>query len=563
MLLLNVAVATAGAVEREVARATEYYESYGQADSLWAVGDIRDAVRIYTDLIREYPDDPGTWYRLARGSEALDDSDTAIRAYKRAIRIGFDSPDWLSYRVARLYGASGQPDSALAWLKRAREARYGDLPEIATADEFEPLHQDPEFRRMAGMLPERGMSRNEGWRFDLDFLMAELQRLHLSFDCPSPSPALDSAAADLRRRIPGLSNDQLLVEFERLITMAGDGHTAIYGPGEDSPLEFESGSLPVLFYLFDDGLFIVDAAGGYRQWIGSEVLAFGSRPTSEILAALDTYVHHDNAETHKWLGVHFALQRSIVLYQYLGATSQPNRLALTVRDRDGNEHEVALRGGDFSFRRKLRPQPDAPRVPLWLQHVDTNYWIRALPEVDALYWQFNSVRDMDGGPTLHDYADTLRSRLEATGAHHLIVDVRHNNGGNTNLLRPLLRLLTWWEQDASDHEIFVVMGRNTFSAAQNFISRVEQWTDAVFVGEPSSSSPNFIGEETALVLPYSRVRGSISNRYWQNSDPTDDRPWIAPQVPVNLSSSAYFSGRDPALETIVKIIEHTEQAATP
>jgi tRNA-dihydrouridine synthase len=195
--------------------------------------------------------------------------------------------------------------------------------------------------------------------------------------------------------------------------------------------------------------------------------------------------------------------------------------------------------------------------------VDTNYWIRALPEVDALYWQFNSVRDMDGGPTLHDYADTLRSRLEATGAHHLIVDVRHNNGGNTNLLRPLLRLLTWWEQDASDHEIFVVMGRNTFSAAQNFISRVEQWTDAVFVGEPSSSSPNFIGEETALVLPYSRVRGSISNRYWQNSDPTDDRPWIAPQVPVNLSSSAYFSGRDPALETIVKIIEHTEQAATP
>ena len=31
----------------------------------------------------------------------------------------------------------------------------------------------------------------------------------------------------------------------------------------------------------------------------------------------------------------------------------------------------------------------------------------------------------------------------------------------------------------------------------------------------------------------SRVRGSLSNRYWQDSDPWDDRPWIAPDLPVD------------------------------
>lgn len=83
---------------------------------------------------------------------------------------------------------------------------------------------------------------------------------------------------------------------------------------------------------------------------------------------------------------------------------------------------------------------------------------------------------------------------------------------------------------------------------------MERWTDAVFAGEPSSSSPNFAGEETGLVLPYSRVRGSISTRYWQDSDPGDRRPWIAPRIPVTLSSTDYFANRDPVLEAVLQLI---------
>src|SRR5579862_6974185 len=101
-------------------------------------------------------------------------------------------------------------------------------------------------------------------------------------------------------------------------------------------------------------------------------------------------------------------------------------------------------------------------------------------------------------------------------------------------------------------------GRNTFSAAQNFINQVEQWTDEIFVGEPSSSRPNFVGEDTEILLPFSGIQGSISSRYFQDSDPLDDRPWIAPDIPVALSSRDYFGGEDPVLRAALAHIAKTQ-----
>ena len=83
-------------------------------------------------------------------------------------------------------------------------------------------------------------------------------------------------------------------------------------------------------------------------------------------------------------------------------------------------------------------------------------------------------------------------------------------------------------------------------------------TDAIFVGEPSSSSPNFVGEETQVLLPYSGTIVSISNLYWQDSQPWDNRPWIAPDIPATLSFDDYANGRDPALASILDVIGSTD-----
>ena len=49
----------------------------------------------------------------------------------------------------------------------------------------------------------------------------------------------------------------------------------------------------------------------------------------------------------------------------------------------------------------------------------------------------------------------------------------------------------------------------------------------------------------------SGIEVRISTRYWQKGGPDDHRPWIAPELPVAVSSADYFSGRDPVLEAVL------------
>jgi hypothetical protein len=182
-----------------------------------------------------------------------------------------------------------------------------------------------------------------------------------------------------------------------------------------------------------------------------------------------------------------------------------------------------------------------------LSQVSTPYWFQRL-DADTLYVQFNQVVN---GPneTLAAFASRLEGALGEPRPKLLVADVRHNNGGNAELLPPLLGVLKAFEAKQPDARLVVLTGRNTFSAAQIFIAQVNRETKAVFAGEMSSSKPNFVGEENGIVLPWSKASGSISNRYHE-SIPGDRREGIEPELKLELSSADYFGNRDVLLEAV-------------
>ncbi len=216
---------------------------------------------------------------------------------------------------------------------------------------------------------------------------------------------------------------------------------------------------------------------------------------------------------------------------------------------------MTLQGGENRLSRTLTPVDSVPNPPpLHLQQRDRFYWATEVPGQDAVYFQFNAVRNQGQGPSIAEFADTLRQLLEVSGVSNLIVDVRHNGGGNNTLVRPLVRTMVWFEMASPGHQIYVITGRQTFSAAQNFVNRIERMANPIMVGEPSSSKPNFVGESSTITLPHSGLKGSLSNRYWQDSVDGDDRAWIAPHVPVTMTADDYFTNRDPVIEAIWEVI---------
>jgi len=123
-----------------------------------------------------------------------------------------------------------------------------------------------------------------------------------------------------------------------------------------------------------------------------------------------------------------------------------------------------------------------------------------------------------------------------------VIDMRWNNGGNTGLGEPLLLGLIANEKVNRRGKLFVIIGRRTFSAAQNMATYLERFTEATFVGE-----------EVPLTLPYSKVMANVSHLLWQSSWPQDLRIWLAPQIYVPPTFADFRAGRDAALEAILEL----------
>ena len=103
--------------------------------------------------------------------------------------------------------------------------------------------------------------------------------------------------------------------------------------------------------------------------------------------------------------------------------------------------------------------------------------------------------------------------------------MRYNGGGDTFVNRPLIEGIIRSDKLQQPGKLFVIIGRGTFSAAQNTTSELERRTKAILVGEPTGSNPNFIGESIAIPLPYSGWVISLSDLWWQHSMAMDYRVW--------------------------------------
>ena len=382
--------------------------------------------------------------------------------------------------------------------------------------------------------------RAAGWRADLDALGNELKRVHPRFrECGLP-PAFESSLAALGERIGDLTDEQAVVEIQRLLASVGDGHSLVW------PFGMKKGALlrlPLMLWAFEEGLYVVDAAD--PGLIGRRVMTIGGIPSADVLRRLEPYVSHDNAEQLLWAAPFYT-----TLTDFLAAVGAAADRSAAVLGFEGGA-EAVLRAEPIdpaALREKLIP-PKTARAPLYLSRPDDPFWAVGLPG-QVLYVQVNGMRD-GRGETLADFARALRRRIAASRA--LVLDLRLNNGGEAGKADELFRTLI--AADTQGTPIAVLTSRMTFSAAQTFAARIDQWTGAIFVGQPTGSRPNHYGNERTFELPNSGLRGTLSSGWNQPVTARDERAAIAPDVPVPARAADYFGGKDPTLDAAVKALK--------
>lgn len=513
-----------------------------------------DAEQVLVRLTTEYPRDGMNWRRLGLVREQLGKSRESAEAYERAgERIGWGP--WYLPRVnaAMQYLAAGDRARALRLLDTAVFADHGflrqrlpDYPELAA------VRDDPEFQRIAGRVDTKGLSRDEGWRRDLQYVYEELARTSPDYrDRPLPAE-LTRRYEQLRKDVPKLSDEEIDVGMRRMIAVLHAGHTSLFAPARTR-------YLPIRPYAFPEGIYVIEADSSARALVGARIVSIGRFGVDSIMRLLAQTRSVDGDMQHLWGTADLAVTG---LLKGLGAIARTDSVSLTVQLRDGATRTMVIATRDSARPgrqdRLVAPPDVAP--PLFLRDLAQSHWETDLPEHDATYVQFNNVVN-DSDETLAAFGQRLGTVLDTTKRRNLIIDMRHNNGGATNLYVDLLRTVIAFSRNP-DHRVYALIGRRTFSATANFITDLERLVGPVWVGEASSECCNLHGDPTSVTLPYSGTSGEFSLVRWNLSmNVFDGRREMSPDVPVQLTAKDYFAGRDPALDAVFQLIDDGKRSA--
>jgi Peptidase family S41 len=391
------------------------------------------------------------------------------------------------------------------------------------------------------------LSRDDGWRADIDAMLAGRERIH-----PDPWYGMDradwvAAADELKARIPSLNDDEALVELIRLAEMptwsGRDGHTAIF------PFMGDSGThaYPIQSYPVSDGLLITAARAPYEGLVGSRIEAIAGHPIDEVLAQVEPLSSRDNPSNLRFMAPLYL--RVSELLHGLGLIDAVGPATFSVIDPDGARRDVVVDpipiADDFAWRVSATGHPPTGE-PLWLQDRGAPLWWTLLEDSGTLYVQYHAVQS-----GVDRAAQQILDRVEEGGVERVVIDLRRNGGGNNTTFANLQRRL---RDPAIDRpgRLIVLIGPQTFSAAANFATDLEQTTTAVFAGEPMGGSPNLFGDTRPVTLAQSGQTYRVAARYWERSTPDDPRITIEPDLEVQMSSADYLAGRDPVLDAVIK-----------
>jgi hypothetical protein len=397
------------------------------------------------------------------------------------------------------------------------------------------------------------------WREDLRTLATELPRRHpLLFEQLTPTrltqARLDSAVAALDARIPQLARHEVIVGMEQIMALVGAGHTSI-NPFFDPTLGFRY--YPLELYDFSDGLFVIRADSAHRSLAGARVVQIGNLPADSALARVATAISHENSWFLRAYAPRYVMIPEIV--GALGIAPDMERLTLTVEQGGRRHTETIAPAGRMEPVDHERPavphtgwfdmRPAKVAPPLWLSHTDRR-WLQYLPDRRTLYVAFQSHVPSPNGEPVDAFIARMFATADSLQPERLVLDVRDDLGGNSfynlALVQGIVRRPTLDQRG----RLFAIIGRGTYSAAENLVTELERYTQVRFVGEPTGSPPAFFGDHVPVPLPNSGIHLNISSLWWQTQNPKDHRPFVPPTIYAEPTSADYRAGTDPALNAI-------------
>jgi len=318
----------------------------------------------------------------------------------------------------------------------------------------------------------------------------------------------------------------------RLAASVGDLHTNIRA--------FSSWHFGLGFFEYPEGVYCSSARAELGEAMAARVISVQGVPVEDVLARLRQFVPKEND--------------MVVLAMTAPLLDRPAALlaaGVPIKD-SAADFEIERSGRTFvvhatvpgRYREIRAPLDGAFEAPLYESDRASKYWFRYLDAARTLYVQYNSCTQ-DPAKPFGQFSAEVAGAIRERHPVRIVVDLRHNGGGDSRVVGPLVALL----QSQHGARVFAIIGRGTMSSAFMAARDLKHQAHATLVGEPTGQKPNSYGEVRSFTLPHSRIVVNYSTKHFQLAD-SGDPPSYPPDHEIVPTAAEFQAGRDPAMEWI-------------
>lgn len=396
------------------------------------------------------------------------------------------------------------------------------------------------------------------WQEDLRFLQKTVHKNYSFLFKKVTAESFDSEVEKFYAQIPSMEPHEIKVGLTRMVSLFEYGHSQI-------PFSTiaKDAVLAVNLYHFEDGIFIEGVQKGNEKALGARLLKIGNTPLEEALKAIRPVVPAENDQYFKGYGLRF-LTVPAVLHAQGVIPKLTDEITLTL-EKNGTvfEHtfaaiplsEVSRSYGFTNPNEKWVSAREQTETPLFIKHLNEKlYFFEYLSASKTLYVRQSSVFN-DEKESLVDFYTRLFEFVDNNEIEKLVYDVRLNGGGNNYNNKPLIKGIMARPKINKRGTFFYIIGRNTFSAAQNLTNEIENYTEAIIVGEPTSENENFYGDARKVTLPNSGINAYLSFAWWQDKPQWEGKDWTLPHIAKVMTFNEYVTNTDAVLNAALNYTE--------
>jgi len=226
-----------------------------------------------------------------------------------------------------------------------------------------------------------------------------------------------------------------------------DGHTYL-----DLSCEvFGSNSFMFKFRFYNDGYYLIKSSKKLSNYLGSKLIAINNHGINDIEKSFSTIIPKENETSLKYY-LPSKLMEPIIL-DFLNLKDDKSiKLQL---ENNGKQIYVEVKPEDseekmVSIFKNISNMADSLTVK------DT-YWFKEIVSLNSFYFQFNKCIEKEN-LTITEVVDTF----EKSNLINLIIDLRNNKGGDSDILNPLIRFL---KKHKNKYKVIVLTGADTYSSA--------------------------------------------------------------------------------------------------